>query len=79
MPILRKLTVVGDSRGITLPKSWIENAEQTEGKKIIAIALEVNGCITLNPIFEKEQKASVTPDQERHTSPTVPTIKRERQ
>ena len=53
MPILRKLTVVGDSRGITLPKSWIENAEQTEGKKIIAIALEVNGSITLNPVFEK--------------------------
>jgi len=54
MPILRRLTVVGDSRGITLPKSWIENAEQQAGKKIIAIALEVNGCITIKPIFENK-------------------------
>ncbi len=44
MPIVRKLMNVGvDSRAITLPKSWIENAEQTKGKKIIAIALEVGG------------------------------------
>ena len=46
MPIVRKLMDVGNSKSITLPKSWIESAEQQAGKKIIAIALEVNGKIT---------------------------------
>lgn len=58
MPIVRKLMNVGvDSKAITLPKSWIESAEQEEGRKIVAIALEVNGSITLNPVFEKNRKA----------------------
>jgi hypothetical protein len=58
MPIVRKLMDVGNSKSITLPKSWIENAEQQAGKKIIAIALEVNGKITLQPVFSKESEAS---------------------
>jgi antitoxin component of MazEF toxin-antitoxin module len=58
MPIVRKLMNVGNSKSITLPKSWIENAEQQAGKKIIAIALEVNGKITLQPVFSKESEAS---------------------
>ena len=53
MPIIRKLTTVGASKGITLPKSWLDNAEQEAGKKIIAIALEVNGKIIIQPIFMK--------------------------
>ena len=58
MPIVRKLMNVGvDSKAITLPKSWITNAEIENGKKIIAIALEVNGVITLTPVFEKHTGA----------------------
>ncbi len=58
MPIVRKLMDVGNSKSITLPKSWIENAEQQAGKKIIAMALEVNGKITLQPVFSKEPEAN---------------------
>jgi len=54
MPIIRKLTTVGDARGLTLPKSWIENAEREAGKKIVYLALEVDGVITIQPIFEKQ-------------------------
>jgi antitoxin component of MazEF toxin-antitoxin module len=54
MPIIRKILKVGDSKAITIPKSWIENAEQAVGKKIIAIAMEVDRVITLEPIFAKE-------------------------
>ena len=54
MPIIRKLTVVGDSRGLTLPKSWIEHAEQEQGRKVVALALEVDHSIVVTPIFEKE-------------------------
>jgi hypothetical protein len=57
LPIVRKLTTVGEARGLTLPKSWIENAEREAGKKIIALALEINGAITIQPIFEKRKKA----------------------
>ena len=64
----------GDSKGITLPKSWLENAEQEEGKKIVAVAMEVNGCITLNPVFEKELKASVIPDKRATPVPSNPTF-----
>ena len=53
MPIIRKLTTVGDARGLTLPKSWIENAESEKGKKMVALALEIDGSITIQPIFEK--------------------------
>ena len=60
MPIIRKLTTVGAAKGVTLPKSWIENAEQQAGKKIVAIALEVDSVITLAPVFEKKEEV-VTP------------------
>ena len=51
-PIIRKLTSVGDSKGITLPKSWLESAEQEAGKKIVALALEIDRKITIEPVFE---------------------------
>lgn len=60
MPITRKLTTVGNAKGITLPKSWIDVAEQKEGKKIVAIAMEVNGTITLAPIFAKNEPTQKT-------------------
>jgi len=59
MPIEKKLIHLGRSRVISIPKTWLSLAEEKEGKKIISIAMEVDGCITLSPIFEKE-KANVT-------------------
>lgn len=56
MPIIRKLTVVGASRGITLPKSWIEEAEHTHGQKIKVITMEINDIITIRPVFESKEK-----------------------
>lgn len=56
MPIVRKLTTIGESKGVTLPKSWIENAEEQAGKKMVAIALEVDKIITLQPVFEKDKE-----------------------
>jgi hypothetical protein len=43
MPIIRKLTTVGDSRGVTLPKSWIEYYEKQFGRKITEVFMETNG------------------------------------
>ena len=53
MVLIRKLTTVGSSRGVTLPKTWIENAEKEAGRKIVEISMEINGKIKLSPIFEK--------------------------
>ncbi len=74
MPLVRKLLNLGNSQAVTIPKSWLENAEEIEGKKVIAVAMEVDGSLTLNPVFEKEPKASALPRKENRASPAVPTI-----
>jgi antitoxin component of MazEF toxin-antitoxin module len=56
MPIIRKILNVGDSKAITIPKSWIASAEENAGKKIVALALEVDRIITLRPVFAKDEK-----------------------
>lgn len=53
-PIIRKIIDVGKtSKGVTLPKSWLENFERETGKKITEVAMEVNGNLTIQPILPK--------------------------
>ena len=56
MPLERKLRKVGSNRVVTLPVSWLRNAERTKGKRVVAVEMEVNGSIKLKPIFESEVK-----------------------
>ncbi len=56
MPIIRSILNLGNSKAVTIPKSWLANAENQTGKKGIAIAMDVNESITLQPVFEKETK-----------------------
>jgi hypothetical protein len=56
MPILRKLTSIGSSKGITLPKSWIAHAEEESCSKITALALEIGDEIRIIPIFTKQNR-----------------------
>lgn len=49
MPILRKITGHGGSRGVTLPASWISLIEAKTGKKLAAVLMEVNGSIIIKP------------------------------
>jgi hypothetical protein len=53
MPIIRSILNLGNSKAVTVPKSWLTNAENQAGRKVIALAMEVNESITLQPIFEK--------------------------
>lgn len=55
MPIIRRVIAFGDSKAVTLPKSWIEEIERRTGQKIRELALEVNGSILVSPIFEKQE------------------------
>ena len=55
MPLIRKIIDVGKtSKGVILPKSWLEYYEQEMGKHIDSVAMEVNRVLTIKPIFEKE-------------------------
>ncbi len=56
MPIIRSILNLGNSKAVTIPKSWLTNAEDQTGKKVIALAMDVNECITLQPVFEKDHK-----------------------
>jgi len=61
MPIIRSILNLGNSKAVTIPKSWLTNAEDKTGRKIIALAMEIDGTITLQPVFEKEaETAKVT-------------------
>ena len=56
MPIIRSILNLGNSKAVTIPKSWLTNAEDQTGRKIIALAMDVNTTITLQPVFEKTPK-----------------------
>jgi hypothetical protein len=55
MPIIRKLTVVGDSRGVTLPHDYLKHCERVNGATIREIAMDIIGNdIHIRPIMDKE-------------------------
>jgi antitoxin component of MazEF toxin-antitoxin module len=56
MPIIRSVLNLGNSKAVTIPKSWLTNAEDQTGKKVIALSMDVNESITLQPVFEKAHK-----------------------
>jgi len=57
MPIIRKVIEVGKtSRGIIIPKSWLEYYEESEGQSIETVAIEVNRVLKIEPIFSKKKE-----------------------
>ena len=57
MPILKKVFIVGGkSRGITLPKSWLELYEKELGYEIREVVVEVNGELKIRPFIVKSEK-----------------------
>jgi antitoxin component of MazEF toxin-antitoxin module len=55
MPLIRKITPSGDSRGITLPKSWLEDHERRAGHKIESVAVEVNDDLIVRPYLDHRE------------------------
>jgi hypothetical protein len=51
MPLERKINEIGNCRTVSLPVSWVRNAEQQAGAKMIKVAMECNHKITIEPIF----------------------------
>lgn len=54
MPIVRKLIGFGKtSRGVILPKTWLEYYEKETGRVIREVAIEVNKELRILPIIER--------------------------
>jgi hypothetical protein len=55
LPIVRKIINVGkSSRGIILPKSWLDFLkEENQGQLIEVVAIEVTNVLRVSPIFKK--------------------------
>ena len=55
MPIVRKLGTIGNSRGVTLPKSWIEWWEKELCQPIKEVCIEMQGnTLTVYPYVPKK-------------------------
>ena len=53
MPLIRKIIEVGKtSKGIILPKSWLDYLENLYGT-IETVSMEVNDKLTIRPIFQE--------------------------
>ena len=52
MPLIRKLFKIGNSHGITLPADWLQYFEETEGKTVKKVSIEVDGELRIRPILE---------------------------
>jgi len=56
IPIIRHIISFGKtSKGIILPKSWLDFLEKKHGN-IYTVAIEVNGKLTISPILEEMAK-----------------------
>jgi len=57
LPLVRKVIDFGrTSKGVILPKSWLEYYEKETGKKVDSVAIEVNRVLTIEPIFKGKSK-----------------------
>jgi antitoxin component of MazEF toxin-antitoxin module len=55
VPIIRKILEVGNSKAITIPKSWLELYERETGEKITKVTIEVNRVLIIAPLLKKEK------------------------
>ena len=55
MPLIQKVIQVGDSRAVTIPKSWLTYYERQSGQCIKEVSLEVNGTLVIRPIIERNR------------------------
>lgn len=52
MGIKKNIVVVGNSKGITIPKAWFDLIEQRTGKKPKIVEMEINTVLIVKPLLE---------------------------
>lgn len=55
MPIIRKVTTVGDARGITLPKSWLDWIKREYGVELKEVLVEIDNELKIIPLLPKQE------------------------
>ncbi len=55
MELIRKITYAGHSKMLVIPKAWLESVKNRTGKDVRLVKLHIDGKITIEPYFEKEQ------------------------
>jgi antitoxin component of MazEF toxin-antitoxin module len=58
MPIIRKILKVGNSKAVSLPKSWLEFYERDNGLEIKEVAIEVDKVLIITPILPKKEASA---------------------
>ena len=53
MPIIRKVYKHGNSKAISIPKSWLDLIEREWGKPVREVAMEINDHIMIQAIKPK--------------------------
>jgi len=57
LPLLRKLTRIGNSRFVSLPADWLAFYEREFGEEIKEVAITMEGrFLTISPYFKKENQ-----------------------
>jgi len=59
-PLIQKLIQVGDSRAVTIPKSWLAYYERQSGQCIKEVSVEVDGKLIIRPIIERAKDRRIT-------------------
>ena len=53
LPLVQKLIKIGDSRAVVISASWLRYYEKQTNQIIKEVAVEVNGKLTIRPIFQE--------------------------
>lgn len=56
MPLIRKVSRIGNSKAVFLPKTWFEYFEEKIGQQIEFVAIEVDQKLEITPYIPKLKK-----------------------
>jgi antitoxin component of MazEF toxin-antitoxin module len=69
MPLIQKIIQIGDSKAITIPKSWLIFYERQIGCSIKEVSVEVNSSLVIRPIMKVIENTS---EEKGHSPKTKP-------
>jgi len=54
LPLVKKLIDVGKtSKGVIIPKGWLQHIEESEGHNVTRVTIEVDKTLIIAPFFKK--------------------------
>jgi antitoxin component of MazEF toxin-antitoxin module len=56
MPLIRKITKIGNSKAVFLPKTWLEYHEEENDQQIKKVTIEVNEELRIKPVLNRRRR-----------------------